>query len=274
MLFRSTFFQTQEGRGKACEVHYQRRAPLHWFFAYPEDFSTAPLTWAKSVLDRQPLRPAFEVVFVYNESYDQTNTCKSLLKALRASHEGPVLWMNGDVVFDPAILQRLKTFIDAGETVIAVNTAAVSDEEVKYTVDSNGMVAELSKTVVGGLGEAVGINAIAAADKAALIRRLDECADQDYFERGMMEVRSIDTIEEMKTIVRDDGSIMASGRNKDDRVIAAALAVAAFEEQLRPRLIANRITRASSRAQDMKTPEEMAGQRSVSTYLKNIGMLQ
>lgn len=131
------------------------------------------------------MEAAPSAVFVYNENYDQTNTNKSLLKALRASHDGPVLWMNGDVVFDSAILERLKPYIDAGQTVISVNTAAVSDEEVKYTVDGDGMVKELSKTVVGGLGEAVGINVIAAADKAALIKRLDECAEQDYFERGI-----------------------------------------------------------------------------------------
>jgi choline kinase len=131
------------------------------------------------------LEAAPEAVFVYNERYDQTNTNKSLLKALRASAEGPVVWMNGDVVFEPAILKRLQENIDAGQTAIAVNTAAVSDEEVKYTVDADGMVKELSKTVVGGLGESVGINVIAAKDKAALIKRLDECDDQDYFERGI-----------------------------------------------------------------------------------------
>ena len=131
------------------------------------------------------LEAAPESVFVYNERYDQTNTCKSLLKALRASAEGPVVWMNGDVVFEPAILQRLQSNIDAGQTAIAVNTSAVSDEEVKYTVDSNGMVKELSKTVIGGLGESVGINVVAAKDKAALIKRLEECDDQDYFERGI-----------------------------------------------------------------------------------------
>jgi choline kinase len=131
------------------------------------------------------MEAAPSAVFVYNENYDQTNTNKSLLKALRASHDGPVLWMNGDVVFDSAILERLKPYIEAGQTVISVNTAAVSDEEVKYTVDENGMVKELSKTVVGGLGESVGINVISAADKAALIERLDECAEQDYFERGI-----------------------------------------------------------------------------------------
>ena len=131
------------------------------------------------------LEAAPEAVFVYNERYDQTNTCKSLMKALRSSAEGPVVWMNGDVVFEPAILKRLQTNIDAGQTAIAVNTAAVSDEEVKYTVDAKGLVKELSKTVVGGLGESVGINVIAANDKAALIKRLEECDDQDYFERGI-----------------------------------------------------------------------------------------
>jgi choline kinase len=131
------------------------------------------------------LEAAPEAVFVYNERYDQTNTCKSLLKALRSSSDGPVVWMNGDVVFEPAILKRLQLNIDAGQTAIAVNTSAVSDEEVKYTVDSNGAVKELSKTVVGGLGESVGINVVAAKDKAALITRLEECDDQDYFERGI-----------------------------------------------------------------------------------------
>jgi choline kinase len=131
------------------------------------------------------LEAAPEAVFVYNERYDQTNTCKSLLKALRSSAEGPVVWMNGDVVFEPAILKRLQANIDLGQTAIAVNTSAVSDEEVKYTVDANGVVKELSKTVVGGLGESVGINVVAAKDKAALILRLEECDDQDYFERGI-----------------------------------------------------------------------------------------
>ena len=132
------------------------------------------------VMEHQP-----DAVFVYNESYDQTNTSKSLLKALRASHDGSVIWMNGDVVFDPIILQRLTPFIVSGRSAVAVNTATVADEEVKYTVDDQGHVQELSKSVVGGLGEAVGINLIGGKDKAALIRQLDACDDQDYFERGL-----------------------------------------------------------------------------------------
>jgi len=126
-----------------------------------------------------------DAVFVYNENYDQTNTSKSLLKALTASHEGSVIWMNGDVVFDPVILQRLTPYIVSGRSAVAVNTATVAEEEVKYTVDDSGFVKELSKVVSGGLGEAVGINLIGSRDKAALIRQLEVCEDQDYFERGL-----------------------------------------------------------------------------------------
>ncbi len=131
------------------------------------------------------MEAAPDAVFVYNELFDQTNTSKSLLKALRASDEGPVVWMNGDVVFDAAVLERLQTNLDAGQTAIAVNTASVGEEEVKYAVDDRGLVSQLSKQVSNALGESVGINVVSAADKPALISRLDECGDQDYFERGI-----------------------------------------------------------------------------------------
>jgi choline kinase len=123
--------------------------------------------------------------FVYNEHYDQTNTCKSLLKALRASADGPLVWMNGDIVFDAEVLRRLQPFIDSDQTAIAVNSAKVSEEEVKYTVDSKGMVAQLGKNVVDGLGESIGINVVATKDKQLLIKQLEACDDKDYFERGI-----------------------------------------------------------------------------------------
>lgn len=126
-----------------------------------------------------------DVTYIYNEAYDQTNTNRSLLKALRLSTEGGVLWMNGDVVFDPAVLTAVRGTMDAGQSFICVNTAVVGEEEVKYTVDSDGMVAELSKQVANARGEAVGINYVSASDKQILIQRLSECADGDYFERGI-----------------------------------------------------------------------------------------
>lgn len=132
------------------------------------------------VIDSQP-----DARYVYNERYDQSNTSKSLLRALRASHPGGVLWMNGDVVFDPQILERMRVRIDADQSFVAVNTSSVSDEEVKYRVDADGYITELSKTVRAGLGEAVGINFVSSQEKAALMRRLREVDQNDYFERGI-----------------------------------------------------------------------------------------
>ncbi|TFC32158.1 phosphocholine cytidylyltransferase family protein [Cryobacterium sp. TMT2-18-3] len=123
--------------------------------------------------------------FVYNEEYDQTNTSKSLMRALQASTTGGVLWMNGDVVFDPAILDRAAAMVARDQSFVTVNTSKVSDEEVKYTTSAEGYIKELSKTLTGGLGEAVGINYISSAYKAVLLHHLTKVADQDYFERGI-----------------------------------------------------------------------------------------
>jgi choline kinase len=123
--------------------------------------------------------------YIYNEVYDQTNTSKSLLKALRNSHESGVLWLNGDVVFDARVLERVRDRIKNEKSFVCVNTSAVGEEEVKYTVDNRGFINALSKRVEKALGEAVGINFISAPHKAAAIKNLEACADNDYFERGL-----------------------------------------------------------------------------------------
>lgn len=124
-------------------------------------------------------------LYVYNEAYDQTNTNRSLLKALRLSGPGGVIWLNGDVVFDPQVFDRVAEYIDRDESIVCVNMAVVGDEEVKYRVDADGFVNELSKQVVDALGESVGINFVADKDKQLLIEGLAACADDDYFERGI-----------------------------------------------------------------------------------------
>jgi len=95
---------------------------------------------------------------------------------------------------------------------------------------------------------------------------------KDYFEREMMGIYSMDLLEEMKGIVRDNGFLGAPGRGKDDRVIATALAAVAYAEQIQPRLIASKITREISKAQEDYTPEQIAVGRNVSDYLKRIGL--
>src|SRR3954470_16335474 len=132
-------------------------------------------------------------VFLYNPDYSETNTSKSLLRALQRTPPGGVLWLNGDVVFDPRILDELGELLGGDESVVCVNHAAVGEKEVKYSVDDEGYLRELSKTVQDALGEAVGINYVAAGDRELLLRHLDRCADNDYFERGI------------ETAIADDG---------------------------------------------------------------------
>ena len=119
---------------------------------------------------------------------------------------------------------------------------------------------------LGGVSNSIGWLTTAATKERMLTYM------KDYFERNMMNIYDLDTIDEMKTVVRDGGSIEATGRNKDDRVIASALACAAFAEQVQPRLIAQKITRAISEVQENFTAEELGVGRNVSDYLKKIGI--
>lgn len=125
-----------------------------------------------------------ELMYIYNPFFDRTNTSKSLLQALKKHRDKSVLWFNGDVVFDEKILDILNPYIEANESFVAVNTSKVAEEEVKYTL-KDGYIKELSKIVKNGLGEAVGINYISSNDILKFIDRLEECDENDYFERGL-----------------------------------------------------------------------------------------
>lgn len=126
-----------------------------------------------------------DMSFIYNQVFDQTNTSKSLLKALKKNHSHAVLWLNGDVVFDKGIFDLLLPTIIQDNSFVCVNNLEVAEEEVKYKLDSNGYISEISKKVKDALGEAVGINFISSQDINTFIKRLEECNDNDYFERGL-----------------------------------------------------------------------------------------
>ncbi|WP_409047108.1 NTP transferase domain-containing protein [Microbacterium sp. HA-8] len=161
-------------------IMQQQHDNIHAAFGREARITTVVGYRAETIVDAFP-----DADYVHNDRYDQTNTSKSLLRALKATGRGGVLWMNGDVVFDPRVLGRAIDLIERDQSFVTVNTAKVSDEEVKYTVDPEGYIAELSKTVKGGIGEAVGINYISSRDKKALIHQLGRVDDQDYFERGL-----------------------------------------------------------------------------------------
>ncbi len=132
---------------------------------------------------RQMIRAKFPYfAHVENIDFRTTNTSKSLLLGLREIGDCDVLWLNGDVVFDHHVIGRLIAEINS---CMAVNTALVDDEEVKYRTNSDGTIAHVSKELGDALGEAVGINKVSARDVPLLIDCLEACDDRDYFEKAL-----------------------------------------------------------------------------------------
>ena len=122
------------------------------------------------------------LLYVYNNFYETTNTSKSLLAGLNKIENENVLWLNGDVVFEKELLPQI---IQSSTSSIAVNTNAVGEEEIKYNVFDDGNIKEVSKTVSPALGEAVGINKIISSDLSLFKGNLEKCNSQDYFEKAL-----------------------------------------------------------------------------------------
>lgn len=121
------------------------------------------------------------VEFQLNERYRETNTAKSLLLGMKDINDD-ILWMNGDVVCDEEIVRSIAARL---ENTILVNKARCGEEEVKYRADENGIITEISKQVVNGHGEALGINLVAQDTVDELRTALDKTGDNDYFEHAI-----------------------------------------------------------------------------------------
>lgn len=101
-----------------------------------------------------------KVNFVFNPLFESTNTLYSL--ALATPHipkNTTVIQLNGDVVFDGAILELLLS-TDSLKSHIATKYTKCGAEEMKILLNKNGSVATINKKIhpVRALGEAIGIN--------------------------------------------------------------------------------------------------------------------
>ncbi len=93
---------------------------------------------------------------------------------------------------------------------------------------------------------------------------------RDYYERGMVEVRSRGLLDEMKSIEREGGDApAAAGKAKDDRVIAAALACLTWNDQERTQLLARNASYALVTESEGKGPMGQVD-RMVANYLTKI----
>ena len=87
-----------------------------------------------------------------------------------------------------------------------------------------------------------------AALKITYMERL-----RDHLSGGRLRVRSLDLVEEMKTIAREGDTIKAPGSMKDDRVLAAAFMIQCWESGPRKFLMASNRTREAENARQRLT---------------------
>lgn len=127
------------------------------------------------------MESASELGYVYNRDFDSTNTAKSLLPAVRKLRGSDVLWVNGDVVMEESAVKQV---LGAEGSAMAVRYGDVGDEEVKFR-EADGRLAEVSKDVEDGAGEAVGVNLVRADQIDAFVEELEDCQAQDYFEAAI-----------------------------------------------------------------------------------------
>lgn len=91
---------------------------------------------------------------------------------------------------------------------------------------------------------------------------------RDGIKRGMIEVRSLALVEQMQTVIRDGSYIGGEGRKKDDRVIAAALAVVAWADNQRVQMAALNNTWKMHQEAIQSTPNNSDNSWILRDYLK------
>ncbi len=119
--------------------------------------------------------------FVFNDKYQTTNTAKSLLLALQKINDD-VICVAGDLYFDEDVLDL---FLNTKYSASLVDKKNCGSEDVKYNLDSEGFIRNISKSVKNPVGEALGIFFIKKDDPKVLKKELNHLTNNDYFSKGL-----------------------------------------------------------------------------------------
>jgi len=147
----------------------------------------------------QPRLPA-RVEVVENARFQQTNTLASLGLALRRAQGEDVLVLDGDLVCEDRVVDRL--LADRRPVLLAVDTARVmGEEEVKVVCAEDGRVVDIGKTLPAASAHAefIGMAKYAAGAGAELARHveqvLDEGNDSAYYEEAVARLAGAGTVD-------------------------------------------------------------------------------
>jgi choline kinase len=134
--------------------------------------------------------PELRVRTVVNHHFFENNTAASLWIAGEEFLDRDMILLNGDVLFDPRVLEKV---VNGGHTAnLAVEAKPCGDEEVKVVVDGDERVRRIGKLLDPAQcrGEYIGVAMFAAPFSTHLFESLDRLmhtdeGDQAYYERAM-----------------------------------------------------------------------------------------
>ncbi len=164
--------------------------------------------------------PGLDVQFVSNPDFRTTNNAYSLSLLREHLENDAFILLDGDVVFDVAVIERL---LERGPDCLAVRSVGeLGLEEMKVTADAQDRVLTIGKHVPvrGAMGESVGIELFSARTSRALFGALQQRIHEqglvnEYYEAAFQQIldegatlfgvdigslyaTEIDTIEDLK----------------------------------------------------------------------------
>ena len=131
---------------------------------------------------------------VTNHHFFETNTAQSLHAAGKHFLDRDMVLLNGDVLFDPRVIERV---VKAPHAVsMAVEAKPCGDEEVKVIVDGDGRIQEIGKEIdiERSLGEFIGVARFSATTTGKIYQSLSEVVSTEdgrrnaYYERALAEI--------------------------------------------------------------------------------------
>ena len=140
------------------------------------------------------LFPDLDVTYVTNEHFGTTNTGCSLLVARDHLDGEAFIKLDGDVIFDDEVLERLLG-LDEGPSYVCIDSSDIGEEVIKVVCNETGDVVRIGNTlnVDHAIGESIGIERISGAASAALFASLetmmiDPANHQNYYEVAYDEI--------------------------------------------------------------------------------------
>ncbi len=133
--------------------------------------------------------PDMDVHYLINHHFFSTNTASSLLLAADHFKYQDFIYLNGDVLFPPALLNRIIN--SELQNPMAVEVKACGAEEVKVIVDDTGRITDVGKGFdpAQALGEFIGVARFEAALADQFTKALAACEraglEMAYFEDAL-----------------------------------------------------------------------------------------